>query len=107
MQQFPEMSLHRTKYKRLNLQYKLKINRNSLICIAGIDVLEKPVYADAMNEKGLVAGLFYHPGFAEYLDYDPSMADSSMGPTDVIAVHPVKLCECPRGQGEYRQNTSC
>jgi choloylglycine hydrolase len=52
--------------------------------IAGIDVLEKPVYADAMNEKGLVAGLFYHPGFAEYLDYDPSMADSSMGPTDVM-----------------------
>lgn len=52
--------------------------------IAGIDVLEKPVYADAMNEKGLVAGLFYHPGFAEYLDYDPAKAESSMGPTDVM-----------------------
>ena len=52
--------------------------------IVGIDGLEKPVYLDAMNEKGLVAGLFYHPGFAEYLDYDPSMADSSMGPTDVM-----------------------
>lgn len=52
--------------------------------IAGIDALEKPIYADAMNEKGLVAGLFYHPGFAEYADYDPAMAGESMAPTDVM-----------------------
>ena len=52
--------------------------------IAGIDVLGKPVYADAMNEKGLVAGLFYHPGFAEYADYDPASADRAMAPTDVM-----------------------
>ncbi len=52
--------------------------------IAGIDVLEKPIYADAMNERGLVAGLFYHPGFAEYADYDPALANRSMAPTDVM-----------------------
>lgn len=52
--------------------------------IVGIDALKKPIYADAMNEKGLAAGLFYHPGFAEYADYDPAMANKSMGPTDVM-----------------------
>ena len=52
--------------------------------IVGIDMIEKPYYADAMNEKGLVAGLFYHPGFAEYADYDPAQAERSMAPTDVM-----------------------
>lgn len=53
--------------------------------VAGIDVLEKDALADAMNEKGLVAGLFYHPGFASYTPYDPSRAARSMGPTDVMS----------------------
>ena len=52
--------------------------------IVGIDALKKPIYADAMNEKGLVAGLFYHPGFAEYADYDPATANQSMAPTDIM-----------------------
>jgi choloylglycine hydrolase len=52
--------------------------------IVGIDMLEKPIYADAMNEKGLVAGLFYHPGFAEYAEYDSADAKRSMGPTDIM-----------------------
>ena len=52
--------------------------------IAGIDVLEKPVFADAMNEKGLAAGLFYHPGYAEYAEYDSSNSDRAIAPTDVM-----------------------
>lgn len=52
--------------------------------IAGIDVLEKPAYADAMNEKGLAAGLFYHPGYAEYSKYDPASAEKSLAPTDIM-----------------------
>ena len=52
--------------------------------IAGIDMLEKPIYADAINEKGLVAGLFYHPDFAEYAEYKSADANRSMGPTDVM-----------------------
>jgi choloylglycine hydrolase len=31
----------------------------------------------------LTLGLLYHPGFAEYADYDPAKAGDSMGPTDV------------------------
>lgn len=52
--------------------------------IAGLDALERPVLLDAMNEKGLTAGLFYHPGFAEYADYDALDASNSMAPTDVV-----------------------
>ncbi len=51
--------------------------------IVGLDGLEKPMILDGINEKGLAAGLFYHPGFAEYIDYDPTIADKSMAPTDV------------------------
>ncbi|NET44055.1 choloylglycine hydrolase family protein [Okeania sp. SIO2B3] len=51
--------------------------------VVGLDGLEKPIILDGINEKGLAAGLFYHPGFAEYIDYDPTIADKSMAPTDV------------------------
>ena len=51
--------------------------------IVGVDLLENPYFADAMNEKGLVVGVFYHPGFAVYVEYDPAMAGRSMAPTDV------------------------
>jgi len=42
------------------------------------------VTGDGMNEKGLAAGSFYHKGFAEYGEYDPSRADKSMAPTNVV-----------------------
>jgi choloylglycine hydrolase len=52
--------------------------------VVGIDMLEKEILSDGMNEKGLVAALLYHPGFAEYRPYDPVKASESMAPTDVI-----------------------
>jgi choloylglycine hydrolase len=51
--------------------------------VVGLDALGKDVLVDGMNEKGLTVGLFYHPGFAEYLSYDPALAAQTMGPTDV------------------------
>ncbi|NEO22019.1 MULTISPECIES: choloylglycine hydrolase family protein [unclassified Moorena] len=51
--------------------------------VVGIDGLNQPIVFDGMNEKGLTAGVFYHPGFAEYIDYDSIIADKSMAPTDV------------------------
>lgn len=51
--------------------------------VVGIDVLGKEFLMDGMNEKGLTLGTFYHPGFAEYEDYDPANASKSMGPLDV------------------------
>ncbi len=51
----------------------------------GIDGLEKDVYVDAMNEKGLAVGLYYHPGFAEYMEYKRDQAENSITAFDVIA----------------------
>lgn len=51
--------------------------------VVGIDAVEKDIVVEGMNEKGLAVGLFYHPGFAEYLEYDAAQAAQSLGPTDV------------------------
>jgi choloylglycine hydrolase len=51
--------------------------------IVAIDALEKEVVADGMNETGLAVGLFYHPGYAVYQEYDPARADRTIGPTDI------------------------
>jgi choloylglycine hydrolase len=51
--------------------------------IVAIDALKKDAVADGLNEKGLAVGLFYHPGFAEYQEYDPVRADRSLAPTEV------------------------
>jgi choloylglycine hydrolase len=51
--------------------------------IAGLDAVEKDMIVDGMNEMALTAGLFYHPGFADYQKYDPARAVKSMSPTDV------------------------
>ncbi|UCH73287.1 MAG: choloylglycine hydrolase family protein [Rhodospirillales bacterium] len=53
--------------------------------MAGLDILENDWFADGMNEAGLAAGLFYHPGFAEYPDYDPAEAGNTISPVDVVA----------------------
>ncbi len=52
--------------------------------VAGIDMFESGRYADAMNEKGLSVGLFYHPGFADYAKYDPAHPDRQIAPSDVV-----------------------
>ncbi|MEA1948287.1 MAG: linear amide C-N hydrolase [Thermodesulfobacteriota bacterium] len=52
--------------------------------VVGLDMLEKLTIADGMNEKGLTAGLFYHPGFAKYPEYDPAKADISITAIDIV-----------------------
>jgi choloylglycine hydrolase len=51
--------------------------------VVGIDAVKKDIVVDGMNEKGLAVGLFYHPGFADYQKYDPALAATTMGPTDI------------------------
>ncbi|MEM8841132.1 MAG: choloylglycine hydrolase family protein [Pseudomonadota bacterium] len=48
------------------------------------DMLGRDWFADGMNETGLAVGMFYHPGFAEYPDYDPSLAANTIGAVDVL-----------------------
>ena len=51
--------------------------------VVALDALEKDYLTDGMNEKGLVVGTLYLPGFAEFQTYDPDQADISMGPLDL------------------------
>jgi choloylglycine hydrolase len=43
-----------------------------------LDAIEKDYLTDGMNEKGLVVGALYQPGFAEYQPYDPGQANITM-----------------------------
>ncbi len=52
---------------------------------AGLDMLEKDLIADGMNEKGLAVGLFYHPGYAAYMEYEKAQADNSITAVDVVS----------------------
>ena len=51
--------------------------------VIGIDMLKKELLGSGINEKGLGICLLYHPGFAQYAQYDPAKAATSMGPLDV------------------------
>ncbi len=42
--------------------------------IVGLDMLGKDLIGDGMNEKGLTIGLFYHPGYAVYPEYNKANA---------------------------------
>ena len=46
--------------------------------VVGLDALEKDIITDGMNEKGLVVGVLFFPGFAEFQSYDPAQADISV-----------------------------
>jgi choloylglycine hydrolase len=54
----------------------------------GLDVLERDVLVDGMNERGLTVNLFYHEGFAEYGPYDPAAAADSI---PILALAPYLL----------------
>lgn len=53
--------------------------------VVGLDLIYKDYLADGMNEKGLSAGLFYHPGFADYMEYDQSRASETITALDVVS----------------------
>ena len=49
----------------------------------GLDMLEKDLQADGMNEKGLSVGVFFHPGFVTYMDYDKAQLNNTISAFDV------------------------
>jgi choloylglycine hydrolase len=51
--------------------------------VVGLDALEKDYLTDGMNEKGLVVGVLYLPGFAEYQPYDPAKDKISMSSAEL------------------------
>lgn len=50
----------------------------------GLNALGLPSLADGMNEKGLGAGMFYLPGFAQYQKVTPADQDKCLAPWDVV-----------------------
>jgi len=53
--------------------------------LVAIDILEKDIFGDAMNEKGLAIGVFYQPGFASYMKYDTAKAADTISAPDLGA----------------------
>jgi len=51
--------------------------------IVALDMLGKDYIADGMNEKGLAVGLFYHPGYAKYPEYDKANAANCISAQDL------------------------
>jgi len=51
--------------------------------LVGLDALDKDFLTDGMNEKGLVVGVLYLPGYAVFQPYDPARAEISMGSQDL------------------------
>ncbi|MFA7158173.1 MAG: choloylglycine hydrolase family protein [Kiritimatiellia bacterium] len=51
----------------------------------GLDALQKDIITDGMNEKGLVVGVLYLPGFTEFQPYDPARAEISMSSAELAS----------------------
>ena len=60
--------------------------------VAGLDALDRGCMFDGMNEKGLSAGLFYHPGFSTYPEWSKEIAERALGPVDVLT-YALSTCE--------------
>ena len=50
-----------------------------------LDMLHRDVFADGVNQAGLAVGMFYHPGFAQYMNYDKARAKNTITAGDVVA----------------------
>ena len=46
--------------------------------VVALDAIKKDYFTDGMNEKGLVVGVLFFPGFAEFQSYDPDQAHISV-----------------------------
>jgi choloylglycine hydrolase len=51
--------------------------------IVALDMIGKDYIADGMNDKGLAVGLFYHPGYAKYPEYNKANASSCISAQDL------------------------
>lgn len=67
------------------------LKANAKYAVLGIDMLNKGLLSDGLNEKGLSLAVLYHPGFAEYQKYNPATAKNAMAPTEV-AQYLLSMC---------------
>lgn len=53
--------------------------------VVALDAVGKDILTDGMNEKGLVVGALYFPGFAEFQPYDPARAGTALSSVQLPA----------------------
>lgn len=53
--------------------------------VVALDAVGKDILTDGMNEKGLVVGALYFPGFAEFQPYDPAKAGNALSSVQLPA----------------------
>lgn len=51
----------------------------------GLSVVQNEFVAEGMNEMGLVAGLFYFPGYGKYVEYEPSKKSRSIADLQLLS----------------------
>lgn len=51
----------------------------------GLAVEEPEYVVEGMNEAGLVAELFYFPGYGQYVEYDPAYADQTVSDFQLVS----------------------
>lgn len=51
----------------------------------GLDMVGQDYIGDGMNEKGLVVGVLYFPGFAQFQAYDPARASKALSSMQLAA----------------------
>ena len=51
----------------------------------GLDMVGQDYIGDGMNEKGLVVGVLYFPGFAEFQPYEPGKASNALSSMQLAA----------------------
>ncbi|WP_375496039.1 linear amide C-N hydrolase [uncultured Nostoc sp.] len=66
--------------KKLPLPGKKWTSKYASVGMSGLGL---PVIFDGLNEVGLAIGLFFFPGFAEYMPYSPSDAENTIAPWEV------------------------
>lgn len=72
---------------------------------AGIAVLGKTIFGDAMNEKGLLVGTFFLPGFTENQPFQPQKASEFMAGSDLptyLATQFATVAEVRAGLNDIR-----
>jgi len=50
----------------------------------GLDLIGKNYFGDGMNEAGLAAGMFYHPHYSKFQEYDQSKASSTISSQELL-----------------------
>jgi choloylglycine hydrolase len=56
----------------------------SLYGVVGVTALNRPLFMDGINEKGLAGGSLMFPGFAEYQSYDESLSKQTVAQWELL-----------------------